>query len=140
MTSLDALAMGLGSEGELVVSVVDAGKGEVFVQATRARETVLAAAHVRVADVATRIAGAGAGAGASRILVVGEAASGIDWSALGAVTLVAAPPHDLPRASSVGLLAMNLSPADADTLEPLYVRPPEITMPRPRPVAPGGAA
>lgn len=136
VTSLDAIAMGLGDGGELVVSVVDGGKGEVFVQATLRGDVVAPPAHVRIGEVASRIAGAGG----SRILVVGEAGAGIDWSPLGLVTLLSAPPHDLPRASSVGLIGMTRPPVDVDTLEPTYVRPPEITMPKPRPAAPGGAA
>jgi tRNA threonylcarbamoyladenosine biosynthesis protein TsaB len=134
VTSLDALAHGLGGAGELVVSVVDGGKGEVFVQAVRAGLVVVPPSHVKVADVAERLAGACAGAG--RILVVGEPAAGIDWSRLGPVARLVDPPHDLPRATAVGLLALSRPAEHADSLEPLYVRPPEITMPKPR----GGAA
>ena len=39
-------------------------------------------------------------------------------------------PHDVPRATSVGLLAMAREPDDADAVEPLYVRAPDITRPR----------
>jgi tRNA threonylcarbamoyladenosine biosynthesis protein TsaB len=130
VTSLDAIAHGLGGEGELVVSVVDAGKGEVFVQAVGAGGVVVAPCHVKIAEAGARIAGAGAGG--RRILVVGEAGAGIDWSALGDVTLLSSAPHDLPRASSVGRLALGRAAEDADSLEPVYVRPPEITMPKPR--------
>ena len=115
------------------MSVVDGGKGEVFVQVVRAGLVVVPPSHVKVADVAERIAGACGGAGP--ILVVGEPAAAIDWSPLGPVTLVVGPPHDLPRATSVGLLALARAAEHADSLEPLYVRPPEITMPKPR----GGA-
>jgi tRNA threonylcarbamoyladenosine biosynthesis protein TsaB len=128
VTSLDAIAHGLGGEGELVVSVVDAGKGEVFVQAVRAGAVVVAPCHVRTAEAGARIAGAGV----RRILVVGEAGAGIDWSPLGEVTLLSSAPHDLPRASSVGRIALGRAAQDADSLEPVYVRPPEITMPKPR--------
>ncbi len=129
VTSLDAVALGLGPAGELVASVVAAGKGELFVQVRRGDELVLEPAHVRAEDVAGRIA-AVAPAGA-RVLVAGEAAAEADWSALGdRVERVAAPPHDLPRAAAVGRIARARPAGDALALEPVYVRPPEITMPR----------
>jgi hypothetical protein len=43
---------------------------------------------------------------------------------------VVAPPNDLPRASAIGRLALRREPDDADALEPLYVRAPDITMPK----------
>ena len=133
VTSLDAVTHGLGGAGELVVGVVDGGKGEVFVQAARAGEIVMPPEHVKLAAAASRVAEAAAHApGTGRVLVAGEAAAAVDWSALGAVELVAAPPHDLPRATAVGLLALARAAEPADSLEPLYVRPPEITMPKPR--------
>ncbi|HEY8090837.1 MAG TPA: tRNA (adenosine(37)-N6)-threonylcarbamoyltransferase complex dimerization subunit type 1 TsaB [Polyangiaceae bacterium] len=134
VTSLEAIAHGLGGPGEVVVSVVDGGKGEVFVQAVRAGLVLLPPSHVKVALVAARIADTCGGA--PSVLAVGEPAAGIDWSTLGPVTLVVDPPHDLPRATSVGLLALARRAENADALEPLYVRTPEITMPKPR----GGAA
>ena len=125
VTSLDALAFGLG--GGLVVSLIGAGKGELYVQARRGEETVLAATHLRTQDVAARLAEM---SGDERLVVAGEAASEVDWSALGGrVELVARPPHDLPHASAVGRIALGRPPEDADGLEPVYVRPPDITMP-----------
>ncbi len=132
VTSLDAVAHGI--EGELVASVLGAGKGEVFVQARRGGKVVLGPSHVVLAEVGeylARIAGA-----SSEIVVAGEDAAGLDLSALGPrITLVNGPPHDLARASVVGRIAMSREPDDTDTLEPLYVRPPEITMPRTSPGA-----
>ena len=101
VTSLDAVAFGLA--GELVVSLIGAGKGELFVQARR---------------------------GEARGVVAGEAALEVDWSVLGErVELVVIPPHDLPHASAVGRIALGRPAEDADALEPVYVRPPDITMP-----------
>lgn len=134
VTSLDAIGHGLGTPLETVVSVVGAGKGEVFVQARRGEARVLLPTHLRAGDVVARLADIVAG---SRVLVAGEGASGIDWSALGVdAELVLGPPHNLPRASSVGRIALTRPAEDADALEPVYVRPPEITMPKGR----GGAA
>ena len=127
VTSLDAIAHGLGGGGELVVSTVSAGKGELYVQALREGSVVLAPTHLPFARVAVAVAGSGSGS----VVVVGEAASAVDWSALGsAVVFHAEPPHDLPHASAVGRIAAARAAEDADALEPFYVRPPEITMPK----------
>jgi tRNA threonylcarbamoyladenosine biosynthesis protein TsaB len=125
VTSLDALADGV--EGD-IASVVAAGKGELFVQVRRGGRLVLAPTHVRIADVPACVAEAAAGA---PIVVAGEAARDADWAVLGGrALLLTEPPHDLPRASAVGRIAAARDADDADALEPVYVRPPEITMPR----------
>jgi tRNA threonylcarbamoyladenosine biosynthesis protein TsaB len=126
VTSLDALAFGL--DADLVVSVVAGGKGELFVQATRSGAPVLAPAHLRIADIAARVASLEP---AGRVVVAGEAAVLVDWALLGdRVTLAMAPPHDAPRATVIAQMALTGAPEDADALEPLYVRPPEITVPK----------
>jgi tRNA threonylcarbamoyladenosine biosynthesis protein TsaB len=133
VTSLDAIASGI--EADAVASVLSAGKGEVFVQLRRGGRLVLSPAHVRLADVG-RVLATAAG-DAPVVVVAGEDAAGLDLSALGErLTRVALPPNDLPRASAVGRLALTREPDDADALEPLYVRPPDITMPK----APTGGA
>ena len=125
VTSLDAVAHGLGGT---VASLVGAGKGEVFVQMRRGAQLVLEPTHVRLADVARRLAEV---AGDDPLVVAGEVAREIDWSALGdRVTLVTEAPHDLPRATAIGRIARHLVAGDADALEAVYVRPPEITMPK----------
>ena len=125
VTSLDALAYGL--TGELVVSLLGAGKGELFVQAHRGEARVLGPVHLRTGDVAARLAEL---AGGARVVVAGEATAEVDWAVLGGrVDLVVQPPHDLPHASAVGRIALGRPAEDADALEPVYVRPPDITMP-----------
>jgi hypothetical protein len=103
----------------------------VFVQ-LRARadgRLVVPPSHVKTSEVASRLASEARGPAV--VVVAGEAARDVDWSPLaGRVELVTEPPHDLPRASVIGRIAHGASPVDADALEPLYVRPPEITMPR----------
>ncbi len=127
VTSLDAVAYGLEGDA-LIVSTVAAGKGEIFVQARRGGDLVLAPMHLPVAQVASRVL---AVEPTGRIVVAGEAARAADWSALGArLTLMLEAPHDLPRAPALAALAAARAPDDADTLEPLYVRAPDITMPR----------
>jgi tRNA threonylcarbamoyladenosine biosynthesis protein TsaB len=134
VTSLDAIAHGL--HADVVASVLPAGKGEVFVQARRGGQLVLSPAHVRLDDVGATLARIVGPSGS--VVVAGEGAQALDLSALGPrVTFATAPPHDLPAASVVGRLALSRDPDDTDALEPLYVRPPEITMPR---SATGGAA
>jgi tRNA threonylcarbamoyladenosine biosynthesis protein TsaB len=131
VTSLDAVAFGLS--GEIVASVVGAGKGELFVQARRDAELVLPPCHLALAEVAPRLATL---AGAGHLVVAGEPARELDWSDMGdRVTLALELPHDLPRAASVARIALariarSELPADAETLEPAYVRPPDITTPK----------
>jgi hypothetical protein len=70
--------------------------------------------------------------GADRV-IVGEASRGVDWNpVLPGARFAVDPPHDVPRASSVGRFALACGASVADTMEPLYVRAPEITMPKPR--------
>jgi tRNA threonylcarbamoyladenosine biosynthesis protein TsaB len=130
VTSLDALAFEL--EADLVVSVVAGGKGELFLQAKGGGEgggeVRLGPSHLRIEDVAARVA---ALAPAGSVVVAGEAAVLVDWSPLGdRVTLATAAPHDAPRATVIARMVLTAAPEDADSLEPLYVRPPEITVPK----------
>jgi tRNA threonylcarbamoyladenosine biosynthesis protein TsaB len=144
VTSLDAVAFGVGVEVDvgvdvgvevdIVASVLAAGKGEVFVQARRRADLVLPPSHVPLRDAVARLAAVAAGA---RLLVVGEAARQVDWSSVPAARLVSSAPNDLPRAEAIARIAASRAAQDADALEPVYVRPPDITMPRAKgPVAP----
>jgi len=136
VTSLDVLAHGLpfhdvNDVNAVVVSLLGAGKGELFVQAKKAGRVLVAPTYLRVGDVARAVQELEPG---SRVVVAGEAASQVDWSSISrAVELRVESPHDWPRASVVGRMALTADPvADADALEPLYIRPPDITMPKPR--------
>jgi tRNA threonylcarbamoyladenosine biosynthesis protein TsaB len=127
VTSLDAVVHGLGGS-DLVVALIPAGKGELFVQARRGSALVLGPSHVRVEEIAARIA---AIAPVGAIVAAGDAAAEVDWSVLEPrVSLVVTPPHDMPRASAIGRIALTRMPDDLATLEPAYVRPPEITVPK----------
>jgi tRNA threonylcarbamoyl adenosine modification protein YeaZ len=129
VTSLDALAADLADPGDaLVVSAVSAGKGEIYVQVRQFDRLVLGPCHLRIGDVPSRVAGLACNAG---VMAVGEAARQVDWSALGnPVSLALDAPHDCPRASALGRVAGARAPQDAERLEPVYLRPPEITMSR----------
>jgi tRNA threonylcarbamoyladenosine biosynthesis protein TsaB len=138
VTSLDALAYG-ASPDDLVVSLLAAGKGELFIQAMRAGDMIMPPSYLRIDEVAGALQELAAITPSARVVVVGEAAKQVDWSAMEArrsVELRVEPPHDCPRASAVGRIALAAAPvADVDALEPLYIRPPDITMPKPRPPA-----
>jgi tRNA threonylcarbamoyladenosine biosynthesis protein TsaB len=128
VTALDAIAFGVDAGGEdAVASVVDAMKGELFVQVRLRDSLVLPPESVPRNEMTSRLATVAC----SRMFVVGEAAELIDAAALPfEVLLRKSPPHDVSRAVSVGRLAMSRPPDDADSVEPLYVRPPDITRPR----------
>jgi tRNA threonylcarbamoyladenosine biosynthesis protein TsaB len=125
VTSLDAIEHGLAAGDAAVASVLDAGKGEVFLQVRLGPRLLLAPTHVRAEDAVARVLEVSLG---RAVVVAGEAGARLAWSP--SVRLAADPPHDLPRASTVGRIALGRTADDADALEPLYVRPPEITMPR----------
>jgi tRNA threonylcarbamoyl adenosine modification protein YeaZ len=129
VTSLDAVVHGVVAEpGAWVVGVVPAGKGELFMQVHREGVMLLGPSHLRIGDVPARIA---ALCPHGVVVVAGEAARDVDWEPLaGRVALREDPPHDAPRASVVGMLALSRAADDADALEPLYVRPPDITVPK----------
>jgi tRNA threonylcarbamoyladenosine biosynthesis protein TsaB len=127
VTSLDAVAVGLTGQ---VVSVLDAMKGEVFLQ-VRADgehgELRLAPCHVRAELAAAAVANVVQG----HVLLAGEAARTVEWGALDR-EVRAGSPHDLPRAESVARLARAGRPVPVDALEPFYVRAPDVTVPRTR--------
>jgi tRNA threonylcarbamoyladenosine biosynthesis protein TsaB len=112
VTSLDAIAA--TSKGDTVIAVLAAMRGELFAQATGriARPPVC----VRIADWDEWLTGLDIGVEGA--IVVGDAAP-----------IVQGVP---PRACDVGRLALTRGADDADALEPVYVRPPDITLPKPK--------
>jgi tRNA threonylcarbamoyl adenosine modification protein YeaZ len=139
VTSLDAIAWGLAGLDRAIVSLVPAGKGELFVQARLGDRLLIDPVHVPIGEVPRKLATM-AGAFEVGLVLAGAAGRDLDWSLLtscpGGVELSTDPPNDVPHASSVGLLSLRRAADLADTLEPLYVRPPEITMPKPRTLSP----
>lgn len=142
VTSFEALAFGLGNvdarlpgggreAGEsLVVSLLRAGRGELFVQARAGGHVIVAPAQWSVSETAERIASL---AWRGSVVVAGEVARDVDWSCCGdRVSTACDPPHDLPRAEAIAQIALGGLPEDADAIEPVYVRPPDITMPKRR--------
>jgi tRNA threonylcarbamoyladenosine biosynthesis protein TsaB len=105
---------------EKVVTVLDAQRGEVFVQSTCIKGPVFAVFGdvLRLFDCVE-----------SDVVVVGAGGALVDWSAAKFKTrFVANAPHDVPRASRIGKIAMHATPTSVDALEPFYVRPPDITV------------
>jgi tRNA threonylcarbamoyladenosine biosynthesis protein TsaB len=132
VTSLDAVACGIDvREGDAVASVLDAMKGEMFLQVRLGGRLVIAPETVPIASVAARLAGVAC----ARLIVAGEWAEGSPALGTSASPLPfelvrrSAPPNDAPRAVSVGLIALARPADDADAVEPLYVRAPDITRP-----------
>ncbi len=117
--SLEAVAFGaLAAPGELRVALLEAGKNELFVQVAGDAPT-----HLAKPDVRALLASLSA-----PLLLVGEGAKAVALDGLNA-RLVSTAPNDVPRASSIGFIALGRAACDPATLEPLYVRAPEITRP-----------
>jgi tRNA threonylcarbamoyladenosine biosynthesis protein TsaB len=126
VTSFDALALGLVES--LVVTVVPAGKGELFVQGRAHGRVAMGPLHLPHSEIPRRVASL---EWPGPIVVAGEAARDLDWSrAGGRIRVETDPPHDVARAIAVAAIALDRPPEDADALEPVYVRPPEITIPK----------
>jgi tRNA threonylcarbamoyladenosine biosynthesis protein TsaB len=128
VTSLDAVADGVVPEdGEAVISLLSAMKGEIFMQIA----SICAPTHVKIESAGEMIARVVREAGVRALVAVGEASALVDWSLVDAkVRVVNAAPHDVPRAASIARIAARRTPDDVNALEPLYVRPPDITKPK----------
>ncbi len=114
--AFDALAslVPTSAEANPVAIALSAGKGELYFRVERAVGHAPAAELERM--LATRKDWTLVGEGA-RSLSVDHARRLCD------------PPFDVPRAEAVARVAMRRPPSDLDTLEPFYVRPPDLTRP-----------
>lgn len=128
VTSLDALQVGIApAAGEGIVSVLAAMRGELFMQARGAEGRVREPEAVKLGDVSAWLAALPF----ERLVLVGEGASAIDRTALKMpLSIHTEGPHDLPRAGAIARIAAGRGPDNADLLEPLYVRAPDITTPK----------
>jgi tRNA threonylcarbamoyladenosine biosynthesis protein TsaB len=144
VVSLEAMAAaafdaGAAGPGDVVVAAIDAKKSEVFAAAYDARGTVLAAPRARPLGPDAFALKPAPGGG--RVVVVGEVAAGVALP--DGLHLARGASFDLPDATWIGRLACRrLALAEgadgADEVEPLYVRPPDITAARPKQTAAGG--
>jgi tRNA threonylcarbamoyl adenosine modification protein YeaZ len=128
--SLEAMAALVTDEergsASAVVAAIDAIRGELYVQAFAPgpSEPVCLAPDAIPAWLEA-IAPAG------RVVLVGEAAQKITLPAH-ETTVLATGDHALPHARGVALGGMKKAPSPPDLVEPVYVRPPEITTQHPR--------
>lgn len=121
VTSLEAIAFGVTAHaGETQVCLLDAGKGELYVQIANNPPS-----HVLATRAAAFFAAEAATHGILAWLAVGAGAALVTWADVPvAARLVVDAPHDVPRARAIAEIAATRAPIDADALEPLYVQPP----------------
>ena len=128
--AFDALAVDAGAKtGDEVTVAIDARKGEVYLAVVRIDATnvqlVTEPLHVPPSDALLRLGRKAPGC------VVGDGVALIPELALHALGKIG---NRAPRAASVAALAgarQLAAPLDeGDLLEPLYVRPPDITLPK----------
>jgi tRNA A37 threonylcarbamoyladenosine modification protein TsaB len=108
----------------LVVAGVPAIRGEVYVQAAGAASSE--AVCLLPAEVSAWLDGVSP---VEDVLLVGEATAKIELPARRVTRLVSGD-LALPHARGVAIVGRTRAPIAADEIEPLYVRPPEITTPR----------
>ncbi|MGH7280006.1 MAG: tRNA (adenosine(37)-N6)-threonylcarbamoyltransferase complex dimerization subunit type 1 TsaB [Polyangiaceae bacterium] len=121
VSAFDAVRHGVEiAEGETVAIFLDAQRGEVFVQSTCIKAPIFAAIS-QVPDLV-------ASWSIERLVAIGEGAKLVDLSSCRSARIVAGAPHDIPHARALAQIAMMRTPTPVDLLEPLYVRPPDITV------------
>ena len=119
VSSLDAIAFGVAAHpNETLVCLLDAGKGELYVQIGSNPPT-----HVLAVRAAAFLAAERERQGVTAWLAVGAGAALVDWTNAPARLFVEAP-HDVPHARAIAPIATARAPFDPDALEPLYVQPP----------------
>jgi tRNA threonylcarbamoyladenosine biosynthesis protein TsaB len=135
--SLEAMARALPtSEGQIVFPLLEARVSELFWAAYDGDRVVEGPCHVaraQIAPVLARYASRAPVGWAGRLrrtTIVGAAAAGLD---LQGFRIVRSPVTDRPDPAMIAQLAADKLASRASdelhTLEPLYVRPPDITMP-----------
>jgi tRNA threonylcarbamoyladenosine biosynthesis protein TsaB len=126
VTSLDALAHDVDLEpGVALVSVMPSLKGEVFVQVRLGEKLEVEPMACKVHAIPDWLRSLGI----RRLVALGEAAGQLDFSSFEARVLTTSP-HDVPHAQVIAEIARTRTPVDAQLLEPLYARLPEISTPR----------
>jgi tRNA threonylcarbamoyladenosine biosynthesis protein TsaB len=132
VVSLDAMARAAGAEHWPCAALIDAKKAEVFIAMYGADGTrTEGPLHIPCDDVAEWLTRRSGGTGA--LTVVGEVLEGLGFEA---GSWIRGHERDLPGSLSTATLAEEAwrrDPVDQiESLEPLYVRPPDITLPASR--------
>jgi tRNA threonylcarbamoyladenosine biosynthesis protein TsaB len=127
--SLEAMARAYLSSCEAAICLLDAKKGELFLAAYGPGAAVLVdPKHLAASGVAAEIARFRG----NTAVVLGEIVVSVD---VGAFAVHRSPATDLPDATTVAEIGAervaSLGPSNLHELEPAYVRPPDITSPRP---------
>jgi tRNA threonylcarbamoyladenosine biosynthesis protein TsaB len=128
--SLEAMASAArATADQIVVPLLDAKKGEVFWAAYDSEGALVAGpGHAAAGAMAAVVQGLGA----TNLILIGEVAASL---ALPGLRLVAGSATDLPDAVEVARLGVakyeKRGADDLHALEPVYVRPPDITFPKP---------
>jgi tRNA threonylcarbamoyladenosine biosynthesis protein TsaB len=126
--SLEALAALVGDDTKPIVGAIDAIRGEIYVQALgSARSEPVCLLPDAVAAWLEAIAPA---ASWPEIVLVGEAAAKIPALASRSARVLTSGDHALPHARGIALAGRRRAAVAPDLVEPVYVRPPEITTPR----------
>jgi tRNA A37 threonylcarbamoyladenosine modification protein TsaB len=126
--SLEALGALVGEDTKPIVAALDAIRGELYLQVTGAvRSEPVCLPPDAIEGWLETIAPS---ASAPSVILVGEAAVKIPALASRAVQVLATEDHALPHARGVWLAGRGRAAGAADLVEPVYVRAPEITMPR----------
>ena len=120
--AFDAISHGLSGGALPVASLLFAMKGELFV---RAHGTVtLDPCTVKVEEVTDRLLGL-----APRWILAGDGALRLPDEFRSSQDVFTVAPHDFPNASAIAAIGAERPGSEPD-LVPLYVRPPDITLPR----------
>ncbi|MEO7113573.1 MAG: tRNA (adenosine(37)-N6)-threonylcarbamoyltransferase complex dimerization subunit type 1 TsaB [Polyangiaceae bacterium] len=130
VNAFDAVSDGVEiSANEKIATVLDAQRGEVFVQSACIKEPVFAVIGAALRLFEDLRLGRVPFDPDSPLVIVGSGGALVDWSTAKFQTrFVSDSPHDVPRAASIGRIAMHAKSTNVDALEPFYVRPPDITV------------
>jgi tRNA threonylcarbamoyladenosine biosynthesis protein TsaB len=136
VSGLLAMASAAG-EADAVLALLDARKGEVFWEALGpGGRTLGGPGHVAIARVDNLVDDLIDAVSSKDVVIVGEVARTIEMRPHLGARLHRSPETDLPDGAEIARLGVSRhqsqGPDDLGALEPIYLRPPDITLPRPK--------